>query len=76
MTTKDQNTLSSRNSGKPMLTAVKDIQVGSRIELESGEVVKVNSITKGWVHNSSFLNYSNGQWSCLLNSDRVALYGS
>lgn len=59
-----------------LLTAVKDIEIGSRIELESGEVVKINSITKGWLHNSRFLNYSNGGWSCLLNSDRVVLYGS
>jgi hypothetical protein len=53
---------------------VKDIQAGSRIELETGEVVRINNITKGWTYDSSFLHYSNGQWSYLLNNDRVTLY--
>ena len=73
METNAQVSNSAQIAQNRLLTAVKDIEVGSRIELESGEVVKINSITKGWIHNSSFLNYSNGKWSCLLNSDRVAL---
>lgn len=52
---------------------VENIQKGYKVKLESGEKVKVMGISKGWFNNSSFLNFSNGEWSCLSNKEKVTV---
>jgi len=51
-----------------------DLQIGDRVELETGEKVSVRSIGRGWFTSTSkLITWSNGKWSCFLNSDLITV---
>lgn len=60
-----------RHKRNNMKKKVQDLQRGDKVQSGAGAILTVHSLDHGWSANSSFINYTNGEWSCLCNNDTV-----
>lgn len=51
--------------------SVKDLTTNHKVQTITGEYVRIVSITNGLYINSKLINYDNGSWSCLPNTDKL-----
>jgi methionine synthase II (cobalamin-independent) len=57
-----------------MKKKISDLQIGDKVELEDGSIVRANKIDKGWFTSpSKMITWSNGKWSCFYNSDQITV---
>lgn len=50
---------------------VEKLTTSHSLQLEDGSLHKIKSIVNGFYPRSKLITYVNGQWSCLLNTDKV-----
>lgn len=53
------------------LILVKKLNTEYKLQLEDGSWQRIKSIDSGFYSGSKLITYTNGHWSCLLNTDKV-----